>query len=150
MQPMTALEMGGDAPRSSDRSRQPGLDPVERRNAAVADLKESLRDLLRTLLRSSVGLVLENVEDLGGLVQKFAASGGVAMGGLLGGVRAGLAGKNPIWGALKGAVGAMSTGMRVAIILALVLAIVLLPITVVLLLVALIVLIIVAAAKAGS
>src|SRR5689334_7230628 len=61
MRPMTALEMGGDAPRSSDGSRPAGLDPAERRDAAVADLKESLRTLLRTLLRSPVGLVLEHV-----------------------------------------------------------------------------------------
>ncbi|MCE0763869.1 hypothetical protein LWC35_13255 [Pseudonocardia kujensis] len=147
---MTALETGDEAPRSGNGTRPADPGPAERRDAAVADLKQSLRDLLRTVLRSSVGLVLEHVEDLGGTIQKMATSGGLAMGGLLGGVRAGLAGKNPIWGALKGAVGAMSTGMRVAIILALVLAILLLPITVVLLLVALIVLIIVAAAKAGS
>jgi len=143
----TALEIDGEAPRSENGTRP---DPAERRQAAIADLKASLRDLLRTLLRSSVGLVLEHVEDLAGTFRKMAASGGLAVGAVLGGVRAGLAGKNPIWGALKGAVGAMSTGMRVAIILALVLAIVLLPITVVLLLVALIVLIVVAAAKSGS
>jgi hypothetical protein len=139
-----------DAPRSSTGTLLPDQGPVDRRKAAVADLKDSLRDLLRTLLRTSVGLVLEQVEDLGGTIRKMAASGGLAVGGLLGGVRAGLAGKNPIWGAFTGAVAAMSTGMRVAIILALVLAIVLLPITVVLLLIALIVLIIVVAARAGS
>jgi hypothetical protein len=137
-----------DAPLRALNGSQPG--PKERRDAAVSELKDSLKDLLRTLLKASTGLILERVEDLGGLFQRTASSGGLAVGALLGGVRAGMAGKNPLWGALKGAVGALSPAVRIGLIVALVLAILLLPVTVVLILIALIVLVIVAAAKSGS
>lgn len=125
-------------------------DPRDARAHAVDELKSSLKELLRTLLRSTVGLALENVEGLAKSFDTMAASGGLAMGGVLGGVRAGLAGRNPVWGAIKGAIGALSPAVRVGLVLVLVLALVLLPVTVVLLLLALIVLIVVAAAKAGS
>ncbi|GAA4547286.1 hypothetical protein [Pseudonocardia xishanensis] len=124
--------------------------PAVARTAAVDELKASLKELVRTLLRASVGIALEKVEGLAGSLDAMAASGGLVMGGVLGGVRAGLSGGNPIWGAIKGAVGALSPAVRVGLVLALVLALVLLPVTVVLLLLALIVLIVVAAAKAGS
>jgi hypothetical protein len=119
---------------------EPLADPVER-------LKASLKELLRALLRRAVGVALEQVEHLAKSFDAMAASGGFALSGVLGGIRARLAGKNPVWGAVKAAVGSLSPEVRVLLVLALVLALVLLPVTVVLLLIALIVVIIVAASK---
>jgi hypothetical protein len=120
--------------------QDPPADPVER-------LKASLKELLRTLLRRAVGVALDQVEHLAKSFDAMAASGGFALSGVLGGIQARLAGKNPVWGAVKAAVGSLSPGVRVLLVLALVLALVLLPVTVVLLLIALIVVIIVVAAK---
>jgi hypothetical protein len=119
---------------------EPLADPVER-------LKASLKELLRTLLRRAVGVALDQVEHLAKSFDAMAASGGFALSGVLGGIQARLAGKNPVWGAVKAAVGSLSPEVRVLLVLALVLALVLLPVTVVLLLIALIVVIIVVAAK---
>ncbi|AEA24589.1 hypothetical protein ACFQ34_13005 [Pseudonocardia benzenivorans] len=145
MRPTTALEIDDPRHVSTNGSRP---SDSERRAAAVEDLKDSLKELLRSALRATTGIVLDKVEDLAAMFERSASTGGLAMGGLLGAVRAGMAGSNPIWGAFKGAIGAMSPGMRAALVAVLVLAILLLPITVVVLLVALVVLIVVAAARA--
>jgi hypothetical protein len=147
MRPTTALEFDAERHVSTNGHRPPD---AERRAAALADLKDSLKELLRSALRATTGLVLDQVEGLAGTFDRTAAAGGLAAGGLLGGLRAGMQGGNPVWGAFKGAVGALSPGMRAALVAILLLAILLLPITVVLLLVALIVLVIVAATKASS
>jgi hypothetical protein len=119
----------------------------EGRADAVAELRESLTELLRTLLRSTVGFGLEQVQRLAGSFDVLGTLKGSALGAVVGGLRAGAAGDNPIWGAFRGAVAAMSTGTRVALVLALVLAIVLLPVTVVLVLLALIVAVVVVVVK---
>jgi len=115
----------------------------EGRADALADLRESLTELLRTLLRSTVGVGLDQVRRLAGSFGALTSMNDTALGAVVGGLRAGAAGNNPIWGAFRGAVAAMSTGTRVALLLALVLAIVLLPVTVVLLLIAIIVAVVV-------
>ncbi|MBN9107370.1 MAG: hypothetical protein J0I34_01190 [Pseudonocardia sp.] len=147
MRPTTALEIDGERHVSTNGSRP---SDSERRAAAIADLKDSLKELLRSALRATTGIALDQVEDLAGTFDRTAAAGGLAVGGLLGGVRAGMQGRNAVWGAFKGVIGALSPRMRVALVGILLLAILLLPITVVLLLVALIVLVVVAAANASS
>jgi hypothetical protein len=134
-------ETTADGRVSEDRWPEPGT--PEGRADAVAELRESLTELLRTLLRTTVGVGLEQVQRLAGSFDALTSVKDSALGAVVGGLRAGAAGKNPIWGAFRGAVAAMSTGTRVALLLALVLAIVLLPVTVVLLLIAIIVAVVV-------
>jgi len=117
---------------------------------ATEQLKASLRRLLAALLERGFGVVLESVERLAGTFDEIAARGGVKVSALWGGARAGLSGRNPVWGAVKGAFSALSTPARVMLIIALVLALLLLPVTVVLLLLALIALAIIAVVKTRS
>jgi hypothetical protein len=138
---MTAPDATVNGRVSADAWPEPGS--AEGRADAVAELRESLTELLSTLLRSTVGVGLEQVRRLAGSFDVLTGMKDSALGAVVGGLRAGAAGDNPIWGAFRGAVAAMSTGTRVALLLALVLAIVLLPVTVVLLLIAIIVAVVV-------
>ncbi|WP_345605633.1 hypothetical protein [Pseudonocardia adelaidensis] len=116
----------------------------------LEELKASLRRLLATVLDRAFGIALERVEDLAGWLDEVAARGGIRMNALLGGARAALGGRNPVWGAIVGGFRAMSPAARVALIAALVLALLLLPVTVVLLLLFLIIAAVVAAVRASS
>lgn len=118
--------------------------------AAVDELKASLRKLLATLIERGFGLALEKVEELAGRLDEVAARGGIKMQALLGGVRASVQGRNPVWGAIRGAVGALSPAAKAALAVALVLAVILLPVTVVLLLLVLIVVAVWAAVRSSS
>lgn len=124
-------------------ARNPDLSPTE-------ELKASLRKLLATLLDRAAGLALDKVGRLARSLDDIAARGGVGLNALLGGARAALEGHNPIWGAITGAVSALSPWAKAALIVALVLALLLLPVTVALLLLVLIVVVVVAAVRAGS
>ena len=117
---------------------------------ATAELKESLRRLLATLIDRAFGLALDAVEGLARWLDEVAARGGIPLNALLGGARAAYQGRSPIWGAVKGAVAAMSPAAKTALIVALVLAVLLLPLTIVLLLLALIVFAVWAAVRAAS
>ena len=114
------------------------------------ELKASLRKLLATLLDRAFGLALEKVETLARSFDEIAARGGLPMHALLGGIGASLQGRNPIWGAIRGAIAGMSPEAKAALIVALVLALLLLPLTVVLLLLVLIAVAVWAAVRAGS
>lgn len=105
--------------------------------------------MLATLLDRAVGIALDKVERLARSLDDIAARGGVGLNALLGGLRSTLEGRNPLWGAVTGAVSALSTGAKIALFAALVLALLLLPVTVVLLLLALIVVAVVAAVRSG-
>jgi hypothetical protein len=113
----------------------------------VEELKASLRKLIATLLDRALGIALDKVEQLARTFDDIAARGGVKLNALVGGVRAKIEGRNPIWGAIKGALSAMSPPAKAALIAALILAVLLLPVTVVLLLLVLIVVAVVAAAR---
>jgi hypothetical protein len=117
---------------------------------ALDELKASLRRLLATLLDRALGIALDKVETLASSFDEIAARGGIPISALLGGLRAKLQGRSPIWGAIRGAFAALSPGVKALIIIALVLALLLLPVTVVLLLLALIVLAIWLAVRAGG
>jgi hypothetical protein len=116
----------------------------------LEELKASLRRLLATLLDRAFGIALERVEDLAGWLDEVAARGGVRMNALLGGARAALGGRNPVWAAVRAGFRAMSPAVKVAVVAAFVLAVLLLPVTVVLLLLFLVVAAIVAAARAAT
>jgi hypothetical protein len=118
--------------------------------AAVEELRASLRRLLAALLDRAFGIALERVEDLARWLDDVAAHGGIRVNALVGGIRAAVGGRNPVWGAVVGAVRGMSPAARVALIVALVLAVLLLPVTVVLLLLFLIVAAVVAAVRAAD
>jgi hypothetical protein len=120
------------------------------RQTPSEELRESLRRLLTTLLDRAFGIALDRVEDLAGWLDDVAARGGIRMNALLGGVRAGIGGRNPVWGAIVGGFRAMSPAAQVAVVAALVLAVLLLPLTVVLLLLVVIVAAVVAAARAAA
>jgi hypothetical protein len=119
-------------------------------DAGTEDLRASLRELLATLIDRAFGLALDAVESLARTLDRVAAGGGPRLNALLGGVRALHEGSSPVWGAIKGAVAAMSPAARAALIAALVLAVLLLPLTVVLVLLALIVFAVWAAVRAAS
>jgi hypothetical protein len=110
-------------------------------------LKHSLRRLLATLLERGYGIALDKVEQLARTFDEVAVRGGYPIGALFGGARAALSGRNPVWGAITGAVGALSPGAKAALIAVLVLALLLLPVTVVLVLLFLIVVAIVAVVR---
>jgi hypothetical protein len=118
--------------------------------AGTEQLKASLRELLATLIDRAFGLALDAVEGLARTLDGVAARGVPSLSALLGGARALHEGRNPVWGAIKGAVAAMSPAARAALIAALVLAVLLLPLTVVLVLLALIVFAVWAAVRAAS
>ena len=113
-------------------------------------LKAALRELLATVLERAFGLALDKLEQLSGTLEDIEARGGYKIGAVFGGVRAAVAGKSPVWGAIKGAFSALSPGVKAAIIIALVLALLLLPVTVVLLLLLLIAVAIIAIVKSRS
>jgi hypothetical protein len=131
-------------------ARTPGTVSQPAEQTPMDELKASLRKLLAALLDRAFGLALEKVEVLASSLDDVAARGGVTMTALLGGIRASAHGRNPVWGAIKGAVAAMSPAAKAALIVALVLALLLLPLTVVLLLLVLIVVAVWAAVRAGS
>ena len=113
-------------------------------------LKAALRELLAAVLERAFGIALDKVEQLSQTLEDIEARGGYKIGAVFGGVRAAVAGKSPVWGAIKGAFSALSPGVKAAIIIVLVLALLLLPVTVVLLLLLLIAVAIIAIVKSRS
>jgi membrane associated rhomboid family serine protease len=119
---------GSAGPARDSRSAQPPTD----------QLKAALRELLAAVLERTFGMALDKIEQLSRTLDDIAAHGGYKIGALFGGVRASVAGRSPVWGAIVGAFSTLGPGAKAAIIIVLVLAIVLLPVTVVLLLLLLI------------
>ena len=116
----------------------------------TAQLRESLRKLLAALLDRAFGIALDKVEELSQAFDEIAARGGYKIGALFGGVKAAVSGRNPVWGAITGAVSALSPGAKAALIAVLILALLLLPITVVLVLLFLIIAAIVVVVRSRS
>jgi membrane associated rhomboid family serine protease len=102
------------------------------------------------VLERTFGMALDTVEQLSRTLEDIEARGGYKIGAVFGGVRASVAGRSPVWGAIVGAFSALSPGAKAAIIIVLVLALLLLPVTVVLLLLLLIAVAIVAIVKSRS
>jgi membrane associated rhomboid family serine protease len=127
-----------------------GLRAAGAERTPTEELQASLRRLLATLLDRAVGVALEQVEALARWLDEVAARGGVRLNALLGGARAAVGGRSPVWGAVVGAMRGMSPATRVALIVVLVLAVLLLPVTVLLVLLFLIVAAIVAAVRASA
>jgi hypothetical protein len=129
------------------------VDPAhDARGARHSDdeLKAALREFLAAVLERTFGMALDKVEQLSRTLDDIAARGGYKIGAVFGGIRAAIAGRSPVWGAITGAFAALSPGAKAAIIAVLVLALLLLPVTVVLLLLLLIAVAIVAIVKSRS
>jgi hypothetical protein len=119
--------------------------------ATPADrLTSSLQRLLGVLIDRGATAALGAVDRLSGKLEDLAGRGGVVGGAAAGGVKAVVRGKNPVWGAVKGAIGGLSTTTKVMIVLALVLALLLGPVVLLLLLVALLVLAVVLAVRSRA
>ncbi|WP_018331851.1 hypothetical protein [Actinomycetospora chiangmaiensis] len=121
--------------------------------AAVADLNAGERlkicgeRLAVALIDRLAGLAADKVDGLSDQVEKIGSGGGLKMGAIFGAGNALMAGRNPLFGAMKGAWGALGTGPKIAIIVGLVLLGVLSPVALLLLLVGLLIAGIVSAVK---
>jgi hypothetical protein len=103
--------------------------------------------LLGVLIDRAAKAALRIVDRLSGKLEDITSRGGALTGAAAGGLKAFAAGKNPILGAVKGAIGGLSTKTKVLIVLAIVLGLLLGPVALVLLLVGLLVFAIVAAVR---
>ena len=90
------------------------------------------------------------VDRLSGKLEDITTRGGALTGAAAGGLKAVAAGKNPVWGAVKGAIGGLSTTTKVMIVFALVLGLLLGPVVLVLLLLALLVFVVVLAVRSRA
>jgi hypothetical protein len=123
--------------------------PIQHSAAArpVDQLKSSLRSLASVLIDRGAKAAVGAVDRLSGKLEGIADRGGALTGAAAGGLKAVTGGKNPVWGAVKGAIGGLSTTTKVLIVLALVLALLLAPVVLVVLLLGLLVLAIVVAVR---
>lgn len=115
--------------------------------APVDRLKASLGRLLGVLVDRGAKAALGAVDRLSGKLEDIADRGGALTGAAAGGLKAVAGGKNPVWGAVKGAIGGLSTKTKVLIVLAVVLGLLLGPVALVLLLLGLLVFAIVVAVR---
>jgi hypothetical protein len=126
----------------SSRSRR-GSVPA----APVDQLKSSLQRLASVLVDRGAEAALRPVDRFSRNLEDIASRGGAFTGAAAGGLKAVAAGKNPVLGAVKGAIGGLSTTTKVLIVLAIVLGLLLGPVVLVLLLLGLLVFAIVAAVQ---
>lgn len=113
------------------------------RLAAVA------QQLLVVAIDRLAAVAADKAEDLAGQLEDVVANGGVGLGAAFGAGQAYMTGRNPVWGAIKGGFGALSTGAKVGVIALLVLLGLLSPVALLLVLVGLLVAAIVKASKSS-
>jgi len=106
--------------------------------------------LVGVLVDRGAKAALGAVDRLSGKLEEISSGGGALTGAAAGGLKAVAAGKNPVLGALKGAIGGLSTKTKVLIVLAIVLGLLLGPVALVLLLLGLLVFAIVASMRSRS
>jgi hypothetical protein len=123
--------------------------PIQHSAAArpVDQLKSSLRTLANVLIDRGAKAALGAVDRLSGKLEGIASRRGALIGASAGWLKAVAGGTNPVWGAVKGAIGGLSTNTKVLIVLALVLALLLGPVVLVVLLLGLLVWAVVAAVR---
>jgi hypothetical protein len=120
---------------------------AQRLLAALTRLRRRLQKLLGALVHRGVAAARQTVDRLREKLKDGISRGGVVMGAAGGLVKALRAGTNPVWGAVKGAIGGLSTKAKVLIVLALVLGVLLGPVVLVVVLLALLVFAVVAAVR---
>ena len=118
-----------------------------RQRHPVDQLKSSLRRLANELIDRGAKAASGAVDRLSGKLEGIAGRGGALIGAAAGGLKAVAGGRNPVWGAVKGAIGGLSTRTKVLIVLVLVLALLLGPVVLVVLLLGLLVWAVVAAVR---
>ena len=123
--------------------------PIQHSAAArpVDQLKSSLRRLANVLIDRGAKAALGSVDRLSGKLEGIASRGGALNGASAGWLKAVAGGRNLVWGAVKGAIGGLSTTTKVLIVLVLVLALLLGPVVLVVLLLGLLVWAVVAAVR---
>jgi hypothetical protein len=115
---------------------------------ALTRLLRRLQKLLGALVHRGVAAALQTIHPLREKLKDVTSRrGGVVMGAAGGLLKALGAGTNPVWGAVKGAIGGLSTKTKVLIVLALVLGLLLGPVVLVVVLLALLVFAVVAAVR---
>jgi hypothetical protein len=118
---------------------------------ALTRLLRRLQKLLGALVHRGVAAALQTVDRLREKLKDMTTSrGGLVMGAAGGLLKALGAGTNPVWGAVKGAIGGLSTKTKVLIVLALVLGLLLWPVVLVVVLLALLVFAVVAAVRTSA
>jgi hypothetical protein len=120
---------------------------AQRLLGALTRLLRRLQKVLGALVHRGVAAARQTVDRLGEKFKGATSRGGVVMGAAGGLVKALGAGTNPVWGAVKGAIGGLSTKTKVLIVLALVLGLLLGPVVLVVVLLALLVFAVVAAVR---
>ncbi|MHA6793948.1 hypothetical protein ACVGVM_10640 [Pseudonocardia bannensis] len=125
--------------------------PTEQLKAGVRTLVGALIDkAVDKAVEKAAGVALRQVDRVAAKLDEIAAGGGVKTHAVLGGVRAALQGKNPLWGAVTSAVAAMSPEAKLVLVLVLIVAVLLAPVLLLVLVVALLVIAVVAAVRGGS
>jgi hypothetical protein len=133
--------------------------PVTRRGAAGpvqvptprrGPLTSSLWKLGNALVDRGVRAALTGVDRLSEKFEDVTRRGGLLPAAAGGGLAAFVAGRNPVWGAVRGMITGTSTLTKVLVVLAIVLALVLGPVVLVLLLLTLIVVAVVVAVRSGA
>jgi hypothetical protein len=120
---------------------------AQRLLAALTRLLRRLQKVLGVLVHRGVAAARQTVDRLCEKLKGATSRGGVVMGAAAGLLKALGAGTNPVWGAVKGAIGGLSTKTKVLIVLALVLGLLLGPVVLVVVLLALLVFAVVAAVR---
>jgi hypothetical protein len=130
----------------------PGPRPPQGPVAAlpIDQLKSSLQRLANVLIDRGAQAALDAVDRLSGKLEDISSRGGALTGAAAGGLKAVAGGKNPVWGAVKGAIGGLSTKTKVLIVLTLVLGLLLGPVVFVVLLLGLLVFAVVAAVRSRA
>jgi hypothetical protein len=110
----------------------------------------AVRDVLEAALQKIAAKASQKTEDWSRDLEAVAESGSATTQAGVGGVKAELQGKNPIWGAIKGAWAGASVGFKIAAVLLLVLVVLLAPVPSLLLLLGLLVFALVKAIRAAA
>ena len=110
----------------------------------------ALRDVLEATLHKVTSKASQKTEDWSRDLESVATSGGATRQAGLRGAKAELQGKNPVWGAVKGAWAGASVKLRLAAVLLLVLLLLLAPVPTLLLLLGLLVAALVKAIRAAT
>lgn len=147
---MTAAAVADDRPAPP----APALAEVPSTTGEPLSAGDRLKQVAIAALDRLAGAAVAKVEELSDQLGDMAADAvagnmptGVGANAMIKGLMAKMQGKNPVWGAIKGAVGAMSTTTKVLLALALILVAVLSPVALLVLALVLLVAAIVGAVK---
>lgn len=131
-------------------TRRGAPSPVQVPTPRRGPLTSSLWKLGNALVDRGVRAALAGVDRLSEKFEDVTRRGGLLPAAAGGGLAAFVAGRNPVWGAVRGMITGTSATTKVLVVLAIVLALVLGPVVLVLLLLTLIVVAVVVAVRSGA